>query len=201
TFALSLVEPYFFFCCGVTPTRSAFECNRTESPPVLTTEANTAPSPGTRENLMKRSLLIVLLCATAALAQRNAGSLKGSVTDEFGGVIVGATVVATDANGATKTATTTNDGNFTLSGLAPGKYDVKVSAQGFANFENIEIEVTAGAAQKFDVTLKVTIEQQKVTVSADTNGVNTEPDSNVGAIVLKGTDLESLPDDPDDLAA
>ena len=52
---------------------------------------------------MKRSLLIVLLCATAALAQRNSGSLKGSVTDEFGGVIVGATVVATDANGAAKT--------------------------------------------------------------------------------------------------
>ena len=150
---------------------------------------------------MKRSLLIVLLCATAALAQRNAGSLKGSVTDEFGGVIVGATVVATDANGATKTATTTNDGNFTLSGLAPGKYVVKVSAQGFANFENTEVAVTAGPAQKFDVTLKVTIEQQKVTVSADTSGVNTEPDSNVGAIVLKGTDLESLPDDPDDLAA
>src|SRR5437763_5792332 len=150
---------------------------------------------------MKRSLLIVLLCASAALAQRNAGSLKGSVTDEFGGVIVGATVVATDANGATKTATTTNDGNFTLSGLAPGKYHMKVSAQGFANFENTEVEVIAGAAQKFDVTLKVTIEQQKVTVSADTTGVNTEPDSNVGAIVLKGTDLESLPDDPDDLAA
>src|SRR5437764_6207936 len=150
---------------------------------------------------MKRSLLIILLCATAVLGQRNTGSLKVSVTDEFGGVIVGATVVATDANGATKTATTNNDGNFTLSGLAPGKYHVKVSAQGFANFENTEVEVTAGAAQKFDVTLKVTIEQQKVTVSADTTGVNTEPDSNVGAIVLKGTDLESLPDDPDDLAA
>jgi hypothetical protein len=150
---------------------------------------------------MKRSLLIVLLCATAALAQRNVGALKGSVTDEFGGVIVGATVVATDANGATKTATTTNDGNFTLSGLAPGKYDVKVTAQGFANFENAEVEVAAGAAQKFDVTLKVTIEQQKVTVSANPVGVNTDPENNVGAIVLKGTDLESLPDDPDDLAA
>ena len=150
---------------------------------------------------MKRSLLIVLLCATAALAQRNVGSLKGSVTDEFGGVIVGATVVATDANGATKTATTTNDGNFTLSGLAPGKYDVKVSAQGFANFENAEVVVAAGPAQKLDVTLKVTIEQQKVTVSADAAGVNTDPENNVGAIVLKGTDLDSLPDDPDDLAA
>ena len=150
---------------------------------------------------MKRSFLIVLLCATAAFAQRGNGSLKGAVSDEFGGVIVGATVVATDANGVSKSATTTNDGIFTLSGLAPGKYTVKASAQGFANFENAEVEVIAGRAQQFDVTLKVTIEQQKVTVSADSTGVNTEPDNNVGAIVLKGTDLESLPDDPDDLAA
>src|ERR1043166_7395587 len=149
---------------------------------------------------MKRSFLIILLCVTAAVAQRSTGSLKGTVTDVFGGVIVGASVVATDANGVSKTATTSAEGSFTLSGLAPGKYDVKVSAQGFANFENSEVQVT-GAAQKFDVTLKVTIEQQKVTVSSDATGVNTEPDSNVGAIVLKGTDLESLPDDPDDLAA
>src|SRR2546421_6506103 len=123
---------------------------------------------------MKSSLLIVLLCATAALAQRNVGSLKGSVTDEFGGVIVGVTVVATDAKGETKTATTTNDGNFTLSGLIPGKYTVQVSAKGFANFQSAEVDVSTGRAQQLDVVLKVTIEQQKVTVSADTNGVNTE---------------------------
>ncbi len=150
---------------------------------------------------MKRSLLILFLCATATLAQRNLGSLKGSVTDEFGGVIVGATVVANDANGASKTATTTNDGNFTLTGLAPGKYTVQVSAKGFASFQSTEIAVSAGRAQPIDVVLKVTIDQQKVTVSADSSGVNTEPDSNVGAIVLKGNDLESLPDDPDDLSA
>ena len=57
------------------------------------------------------------------------------------------------------------------------------------------------AANLLNVILKVTIEQQKVTVSADTAGVNTDPENNVGAIVLKGTDLESLPDDPDDLVA
>ena len=150
---------------------------------------------------MKRLLFIFLLCASVTYAQRTTGSLKGTVSDEFGGVIIGATVVATDANGAAKTATTTNDGAFTISGLAEGKYTVKVSAAGFANSETADVEVTSNRAQQFDVTMKVTIEQQKVTVSADANGVNTEPDSNVGAIVLKGTDLESLPDDPDDLAA
>src|SRR5205823_4979864 len=67
-------------------------------------------------------------------------------------------------------------------------------------FENTEVDVTTRTGQ-LDVILKVTIEQQKVTVAADTTGVNTEPENNVGALVLRGADLESLPDDPDDLAA
>ena len=89
---------------------------------------------------------------------------------------------------------------FSLTGLAPGKYTVQVSAPTFGTFENTEVDVTTRAGQ-LDVTLKVTIDQQKVTVSADAAGVNTDPENNVGALVLRGTDLESLPDDPDDLAA
>jgi len=149
---------------------------------------------------MKRFFLILLLCTATASAQQNTGGLKGRVSDEFGGVIVGATVTATDANGKTKSATTNGEGAFNLAGLAPGKYTVRASAPGFGAFENTEVDVTARAGQ-LDVILKVTIDQQKVTVSADTVGVNTDPENNVGALVLRGTDLDSLPDDPDDLAA
>ncbi|MFN2577016.1 MAG: TonB-dependent receptor domain-containing protein [Pyrinomonadaceae bacterium] len=150
---------------------------------------------------MKRLFLIFLLCSATAFAQSGTGGLKGRVADEFGGVIVGATVTATDANGKTKSAATSGDGAFSLSGLAPGKYTVQVSAQGFGTFENTDITVAARATQQLDVVLKVTIEQQKVTVSADTTGVNTDPENNVGALVLKGADLDALPDDPDDLVA
>ena len=150
---------------------------------------------------MKRLFLILLLCTATVSAQQNTGGLKGRVSDEFGGVIVGATVTATDAYRVTKTATTNNEGAFNLAGLAPGKYTVRVSAQGFGTFENTEADVAAGRAEQMDVTLKVTIEQQKVTVAADSVGVNTDPENNVGALILRGTDLESLPDDPDDLAA
>src|SRR2546425_12111300 len=139
---------------------------------------------------MKRLFLILLLCTATVSAQQNTGGLKGRISDEFGGVIVGATVSATDANGVSKSATTNGEGAFTLAGLAPGKYTVRVAAQGFATFENTDVAVT-GRMQQLNVVLKVTIEQQKVTVSTDTNGVNTDPENNVGAIVLKGADLES----------
>jgi hypothetical protein len=150
---------------------------------------------------MKRLFLILLLCSSTALAQQGTGGLKGRVADENGGVIVGATVTATDANGTTKTATTNGEGAFNLTGLAPGKYTVRIAAQGFGTFENSEAEIAAGRAEQMDVTLKVTIEQQKVTVTPDSVGVNTDPENNVGALILRGPDLDSLPDDPDDLAA
>src|SRR5437764_9329994 len=149
---------------------------------------------------MKRFFLILLLCTATASAQQSTGGLKGHVSDEFGSVIVGATVTATDANGKTKSATTNGEGTFSLTGLAPGKYTVRASAPTFGTFENTEVDVTTRTGQ-LDVILKVTIEQQKVTVSAETAGVNTDPENNVGALVLRGADLESLPDDPDDLAA
>ena len=150
---------------------------------------------------MGRLLLILGLCAGIVFAQQPNGTIKGQVTDEFGGVIVGATVSAVDPNGVEKTATTNGDGAYTVNGLAPGKYTVRVTGKGFGNYEQADVEVTAGRAQQLNIILKVTIEQQKVTVTPEGTGVSTDPENNLGAIVLKGADLEALPDDPDDLMA
>jgi len=150
---------------------------------------------------MGRLVLILALCAGIAFAQQPNGTIKGQVTDEFGGVIVGATVSAVDPNGVEKTATSNGDGAYAVNGLAPGKYTVRVTAKGFGNFEQADVELAAGRTQPLNVILKVTIEQQKVTVTPEGTGVSTEPENNLGAIVLKGADLEALPDDPDDLLA
>src|SRR6266436_4392862 len=146
-------------------------------------------------------ILLILSLSVGAFGQQATGTIKGQVSDEFGGVIVGASVVAVDASGTKKTATTNGEGNFIISSLAVGKYIVQITAPGFATYENAEIDLTSTRSQQLSVTLKVTIEQQKVTVTPEGAGVNTEPENNLGAIVLKGSDLESLPDDPDDLAA
>src|SRR6185295_2338704 len=95
---------------------------------------------------MKSVLILLLVGSATVFAQTVNASLKGHVSDEFGGIIVGATVTATDANGKTKTATTNNDGAFSLTGLAPGKYTVQVTSAGFGTFENTEVEVAAGRA-------------------------------------------------------
>jgi hypothetical protein len=153
---------------------------------------------------MKRIVLVIALCVSlpaVLFAQQRPGSLRGQVLDELGGAIVGASVTAVDSNGVEKTVVTNNGGSYTINGLAPGKYTVRAVNAGFAMFENTGVEVVAGKAQQFDITLKVAIEEQKVTVSTENRELSTEPDNNAGAVVLKGTDLDSLPDDPDDLAA
>jgi len=150
---------------------------------------------------MGRLLLIIVLCASPALAQQANGTLRGQIFDEFGGAIVGSKVLVIDARGEQKTVTTNDQGMYTVNGLAPGKYTVRVATTGFAPYENTEVEVAAGRGQPLNITLKVTIEEQKVTVDSDSRALSTDAENNAGAIVLKGADLDALPDDPDDLAA
>jgi uncharacterized membrane protein YgcG len=153
---------------------------------------------------MKKIVLVIALCASLPgllAAQQRVGSLKGQVLDELGGAIVGVSVTAVDGKGVEKTVITNEGGAFTINGLAPGKYTVRAVNAGFATFETPDVEVVAGKAQQFDITLKVAIEEQKVTIAADNRELSTEPDNNAGAVVLKGDDIDALPDDPDDLAA
>ena len=154
---------------------------------------------------MRKIVLAIALCAFGltgvVVAQQRVGSLKGQVLDELGGAIIGASVTATDSRGVEKSTVTNDSGTYTINGLAPGKYTLRAFNAGFGLYENAEVEVVAGKAQQLDITLKVAIEEQKVTIAADSREVSVEPENNAGAVVLKGEDIESLPDDPDDLAA
>lgn len=157
-------------------------------------------------NLIKKTIvqavaLIFVLGISFSLAQaQGTTSLRGQITDELGGAIVGVTVTLVESSGAQKTATTNEEGIYVFNGIAPGKYTVRVSQAGFATFENNEVTVVAGRREQLDIKLSVTIEEQQVNV-ADERSLSTESDNNANAIVLKGRDLEALPDDPDDLAA
>jgi hypothetical protein len=153
---------------------------------------------------MKKIVLVIALCASLpglVFAQQRPGSLRGQVLDELGGAIVGASVTVIDSKGVEKSVVTNDGGTYVVNGLAPGKYTVRAVNAGFAITETPDVEVVAGKPNQFDITLKVAIEEQKVTVSTDNRELSTEPENNAGAVVLKGDDIESLPDDPDDLAA
>lgn len=139
----------------------------------------------------------VLLSAVSVLAQRTA-SLRGQVTDQMGAVIVGASISLTDQNGKSVAAQSDDRGNYQLSNLPPGRYDVRASQSGFATFEQgLDLQT---ASTTLDIRLSVTIETQRVTVD-DMRTLSADPASNQSARVMRGKDLEALSDDPDELAA
>lgn len=145
------------------------------------------------------ALILAIGLDSAAVAQTN-GSIGGQVQDTLGAVVVGATVTVVGPDGKEKTATSNQRGEFSVTGLAPGTYTVKVKAVNFALYENTEVAVTAGERAELTVPLTVEVVEEQVEVS-EGNSVSTDPQNNAGATVLKEKDLEALPDDPDELEA
>jgi len=144
--------------------------------------------------------MMVVLSAVFAFGEQARGTLRGVIKDELGATIVGATVIVTDPSGVEKTAITNGEGAYVFNGLAPGKYLVRANAPGFTLSEDSELDLTAGQRATLDLTLKVTIEEQKVTIAAETP-LSTEATDNANQTLITGKDLDALPDDPDELAA
>jgi len=142
---------------------------------------------------------MALILSASAFAQAP-GSVAGQVVDSLGAVVVGATVTAVAADGRQKAVTSNARGEYTISGLAPGKYTVKAIAPKFALYENADITISAGAKTDLIVTLTVAGVEANVDVTNE-GKVSTDPYNNLGATVIKDKDLESLPDDPDELQA
>lgn len=145
-------------------------------------------------------LFILLLSVGTAFAQADKGSVRGQVTDPSGAVIPNASVSLTTPDGHTVATVTSNaGGSYQVNNLAPGTYIVIANAQGFAPSSSKAISVAAGQSRHFDVSLAIQVEQQQVQVQAEGTTVDTSPDSNANAVVIKGKDLDALSDDPDEL--
>ena len=144
-------------------------------------------------------LLLATLFATTLFAQTPTGTLRGKVTDPSGAVISGATVTATAAGGQKSTATTNDQGVYEFKNLPSGSYIIDVDAKGFTTDHEVDVAVEPAKVQPFDIVLSIQVQQEQVSVQAQTSGVQVNPDENSSAIVIKGKDLEALSDDPDEL--
>jgi hypothetical protein len=150
---------------------------------------------------MTYRLFLSLVCLLPASAQSTL-QIRGQVTDPSKAVIPGATVSLSGANDFLRSASTDEQGRYTLTNLAPGKYVFRVSSTGFAPLER-RIDISGDRPITLDVALKLAVETQQVTV-ADTSEVEldpSDPSRNVGALILKGDDLQMLSDNPEDLAS
>lgn len=133
------------------------------------------------------------------MAQRSS-TVRGIVSDELGGVIVGATVSLTNEQGKTQATISDAGGAYRFNGVAPGNYSINVAQTGFAAFQQAGISLAEGHSRTVNVTLKIAMLEGQVTVDPGAT-INLDPTSNKSALVLKGNDLNALSDDPTELAA
>ena len=145
-------------------------------------------------------LILISLVSSVAVFAQSTGTVTGQVTDILGAVVPGTTVTAVSPDGKEKQTVTNSRGEYSINGLAPGKYTVKAIAPKFALYENAEVMISAGERSEIVIVLTVSGVEESVDVSNE-NTVTTDADNNANATVIKGKDLDALPDDPDELQA
>jgi carboxypeptidase family protein len=115
------------------------------------------------------SILLTLLIVPTILAQSQitTGQITGVIKDANGDVVPGVTVeIKNRETGLLKTATTNEDGRYTVLALPPGNYSVTASKQGFTTPTLENTPLTVGQTLTVDFALAVSQLQEKVTVES-----------------------------------
>ncbi len=114
------------------------------------------------------ALALTLMAAGVLRAQERFGSMTGTVRDESGGVLPGATVVITNrTTNRSVSLVTDRTGTYRANDLEPGRYSVRFELAAFARREVPDITVILGKTLQVDATLKVGSLSEAVHVTAD----------------------------------
>ncbi|MEP7273433.1 MAG: carboxypeptidase regulatory-like domain-containing protein, partial [Acidobacteriota bacterium] len=117
---------------------------------------------------MTRYVLIAVFTLAAsmgAFGQTDQARISGTVRDQAGAVVPGATVtVRNERTGDTRTATSNHDGSFLITNLRPSTYTISTNSSSFTKMEYTNIELVVGQALNLDVQLKPAGTTESVTI-------------------------------------
>jgi hypothetical protein len=147
------------------------------------------------------TILGVLLLSVALFAQANFGRILGTVTDQSGGVVPGATVTITDTQrGLARALTTDAAGEYNAPNLIPGTYTVRVEAKGFKALDRQNVVIEVGKEVRVDITPEPGDQTQTVTVTEQISLVDaatptlggTLSNAEINDLPLNGRNYQSL---------
>lgn len=142
--------------------------------------------------LLSAISIVFLINGVAVRAQNTAGTLVGHVKDPSGAAVVGAKLTATNVGtGEIRTATTNQVGDYTVSLLNPGTYDLTVSSVGFKGETKFGIVLNVDQTVRTDMSLVIGSASASVTVAANALSLDTDTAS-VGQVV-SSKDINQLP--------
>src|SRR6188508_2251787 len=103
--------------------------------------------------MCRTSLLAVLIFLTSlSFGQTGLATVTGTISDTSGAVIANAPVSLMNLdNGQLFTAASSNTGNYNVSQLPIGDYDLTVASPGFKTFTHSKFHLAAGQTMREDV--------------------------------------------------
>ena len=135
---------------------------------------------------------VCLLAGLPLLSQINTGRILGTVTDQSGGVIAGATVVVTNADtNVARNLITDSSGEYVAPNLNAGKYSVKATFAGFQTFERQNVNLQVGQEARVDCQLTPGAVTQTVQVTE--NALQLDTTSAVVSGSVGGDTIADLP--------
>jgi outer membrane receptor protein involved in Fe transport len=148
-------------------------------------------------------LVLSMLFAVFAFAQTETGQISGTISDPSGAVVPNTEVTVTNVGtGATRSATSSNSGQYVFTNLQPGAYEVTINAQGFQPFKR-KVDVTVGSRNTVDTSLALAGGATTVEVVAEGGATVDTTDQTLGQTVnnVQITQLPTLTRDPYDLVS
>ena len=117
--------------------------------------------------LILGALLVIAMAALSALGQAGTSTIRGSVTDQQGNVVSGATVTLTSVGTSASRSTTTSDlGAYSFEFVPVGNYKVEVEAKGFKKAVITDVHAQVSTPTPVDAKLEVGNLTETVTVGA-----------------------------------
>lgn len=136
--------------------------------------------------------LLLMMTALPVLAQSTGATLQGTITDEQGAVMPGATVIIINVEtGWTRDVVTDHRGWYRATALTPGNYEVRATLQGFATQIRQGLTVTIGQEATVNIALKLATLEESVTVTGAAPLVETTK-TTLGTTVTRDS-LDNLP--------
>ena len=134
----------------------------------------------------------IWLLPTPAAAQALYGSLTGVIADSSGAAVPGATVaIKNEDTGLELTAVTDATGTYTIRNITGGTYTLKASLQGFKEFVQTGILITAGGIIRINGRLEIGTLSEAVTVTSEATILKT--DKADVSVDLRPEDVVNLP--------
>jgi Carboxypeptidase regulatory-like domain/TonB dependent receptor len=138
------------------------------------------------------AIFTLLLFSATVFGQTTAGRILGTLTDQSGAAVAGATIAVTDVQrGTSRTVTTDESGSYAVTDLQPGTYKIRVEAKGFKASERPNVQVEVASDVRADFALQPGQVTEIVTISEEVPLVNTSSATLGGT--LSNKEINDLP--------